>query len=236
MDMREKPEPFVRHGMQELTGVGSDELLDAIANDQDIDLRGVSIYGDIDLGEITDRIELDGLDRPLIKGKISISNSKFHDKVGFGSCVFAEEMEISFTYFNEKVRFHNACFYGKADFNASTFCGEADFSSVIFNNYSNFDGATFNQGTTFESSTFCMYAQLGADYNSDNTNFRLAVFNSPAEFINARFGKADFGFATFNGIAMFSPATLKTAQNLPAPCLEGMLLFSPVFLVERLIS
>ena len=205
-----KPVHFIEGQDEKYRTIRTEWILEAIGNDNDIDIENAIIDGNEDLDlrieEKLVNIESDDLKLGtkirlrkhsieqvfLIKSRISIRNSIIKksftasvDKDLEALVVFANNIDFTKTKFNGEY----------IDFFASTFDGEETFfGKVVFNAESiNFGRAVFNGkdtyfwGAVFNAKLIQFYE---AEFNAKETNFMKTVFNG--EYI-------EFFESTFNG-------------------------------------
>jgi len=199
-----EPEPFVRQGTPggDRVKVPAADIMNAIAEGVDIDVERAIIDGDLDIGLIASKLEVDENRKMIIKGNIGI---RFSEITG--------DTTLSSTHFTQKVSFTSVTFVGSAGFDGATFGDYADFSSATFNSEANFRDAVFKGNVDFISPTF-----------KSDAFFELVTFNGYAYFRSSIFGKAvDFTDATFGGAAVFIDSTfveqakfLRTSMSSPA--------------------
>ena len=199
-----KPEPFVRYGTPggDRIKILATDIMNAIAEGVDIDVEHAIIEGDLDIGLIAHRLELDENRSMIIKGNI-----------GVRFCEITGDTIFSSTHFSQKVSFTSSTFVGSAAFDGATFADYADFSSATFNREANFRDSVFKGNVDFISPTF-----------KGDAFFELITFNGYAYFRSAIFGKTvDFTDATFGAAAVFIDATfvekakfLRTSMTSPA--------------------
>jgi len=197
VDMARELDPFIRQGTEnELSEVGADEVLKAIAEGRYIDIRYAVIRGDLDMRLNQDK-QNEG-NRLTVERNISILYSKILGNAYF-TANFNGNTDFCGTTFGGDADFSNAIFISYISFNFATFSEDANFSSTTFNENADFINATFSRNADFS------YATFGGD-----ANFRYAIFDGDADFGDAIFkGKANFRYATFNVRAHFVKTTMK---------------------------
>jgi len=199
-----EPEPFVRQGTPGggRVKVLAADIMNAIAEGVNVDVERAIIDGDLDIGLIAHKLELDENRKMVIKGSIGI---RFSEITG--------DTVLSSTYFTQKVSFTSVTFVGSAGFDGATFGDYTDFSSATFNSEANFRDAVFKGNVDFISPTF-----------KSDAFFELVTFNGYAYFRSSIFGKSvDFTDATFGGATVFIDSTfverakfLRTSMSSPA--------------------
>lgn len=129
--MEKELDPFVRRATEEeRVEILAGEVLDAIAQGRDIDIKYATILGDLDIGKIENRND----SKFCIKGNVCIVFRKIRGYADLSIATFSRN----------------------ADFMYATFGGDADFSHATFRGYANanFNGATFSSSP----STFGLYS------------------------------------------------------------------------------
>jgi hypothetical protein len=174
-----KTETFFRRGTDHgHIEIGSGEVLDAIMNENDIEIEYAIIDGDM---------KISNLSNEFIISNISIKNSEIRGEVLCKSKTFSGNLN-----------FHGATFMSKVDFESAKFVGDVDFSSVTFNVNANFNHANFSRNTNFSESTFCGSTNFESAYFDGNLDLSKAVFGA-----DPFGGKADFSGVHFGGDVNF---------------------------------
>ena len=69
----QKPQPFTRHGTEEKRiEISADEILNAIAEGRDVDIKYAVIEGDLDIRKIGHQLERNEGNRLIIQGTLIV--------------------------------------------------------------------------------------------------------------------------------------------------------------------
>ncbi len=117
----------------------------------------------------------------------------FEGEADFRGAAFKEPADFSLVTFQGKVNFWEAKFECKAEFLGAKFQREAFFYTAMFRGTSDFAAATFCDTTNFGRATFAGAAMFGPTTSGPEAEVRPAAFKRAL----------DFGFATFDGTALF---------------------------------
>lgn len=180
---------FKEHGaLEELKSVKADDVLDAIAKGQRIDLKYAHITGVL------------GINKGSIDADVSIVDSEF------------EQVSFFATLFHRKVDFSGSKFLGDTRFIQAQFLQGANFSRTRFKWRPFFRSAEFNQPTSFNYSDF----ELGADFSSvtfkEDVSFADFSFGR-ADSIGTNLPDITFWGTSFCGTVKFI-STLERPQTL----------------------
>jgi hypothetical protein len=136
--MELKPPPFTRHGTEEQRiEVSADEILNAIAEGRDVDVKYATINGDME--EVLERDENGfriiksalGIQSCMIEGA-SFNSVQFNEAAFFSYTKFSGDTWFLGAQFNSDVFFHTAQFSGTVDFTATRFGGNTVFAGAHF--------------------------------------------------------------------------------------------------------
>lgn len=169
---------FRVHGSpNRLAMVNAKDVMSAIREGSDVDVRFANIIGPLNLG----------LEPQLPRVKsITFKFCSFTDRITGTSTVFEDDVSIVDSTMNQAVNFSGARFVRKVDFSGSTFIEDTRFIHSRFE-----QGASFS-GTTFKTRPFFRVAQF-----DQPTSFYYANFADGADFSSVTFGK-DVSFADFS--------------------------------------
>jgi len=192
---------FVRQGTfrGERIRVPAQEVVNAIATGQDIDIEYAVIEGSLDP---TLMLERDETGHPLVYGNIVIKFSEIHGYSAFSSVNFLGEVHFTSTTFVDEVDFSGATFNRYTDFNSANFNGDANFTDTFFRGNVEFISTTFKRDASFILSIFNGYGY-----------FRSSSFLKDVSFEDANFlGATVFAGCTFTGQTIFA----RTSMEQPA--------------------
>lgn len=206
--------------------ISSQKIIDAINQKQLVQYDGLTVVGDLDFTELTNKKSKKGygkLDSEEFKSTVEVP-------VIFRNCIFKgnviayknsmnESRKIlnintnwgttSSADFNENVVFENCKFEQMSEFKYSKFGKIVNFQGSTFSKYANFKYAKFNWESSFanvlfDASSDFKYANFNAISNFEgakfyhNADFKYAEFKKPVTFNNSKFKSyADFKYADF---------------------------------------
>ena len=212
---------------EETQRVNASEILANITRGAPVEYTDCIIIGDLDISGIRDNlaeIEIEGIEKRIIKSPILIVDSTIQGKVNFNPIYFNDTVVFKnvtfegvaffwYATFNKTPDFQDSTFKNKADFGEATFNEGAPFTRVKFNE-ARFLNATFNNNAFFDSTTFDDRAIFCNAIFVKKANFYNCTFNDAAIFFNATFNNsADFQWATFNDAVIFEDATFNGYAN-----------------------
>lgn len=187
---------------REQQSVSSEQLLMAIAEEQDISLSLCKITGKFDISSLMNYTQSStaaatqsdtSTEKLLIKiaPAIVIENCTFEDDVIFsGPWSDPEKTKTSFS--------------NKLSFNGSVFNGQGRFQNAVFGDSASFDGCHFKGITTFKNATFEKDINFRTTVFDGYSLFMGALFSQVARFTNAHFVKGvNFAGAKFNSTGDF---------------------------------
>lgn len=199
-------------------------IFDAIDKGQSVDYQDVTIVGNLDLTELSNkkRIKRAKSDYEEYKSNVEVP-------ISFKNCIFKGDFiaykniedeknrkignaNINWTIgdgttyttdFEKSVIIENCNFQGKSEFKYSDFAEKASFAGTKFAQSANFKYADFNQEINFAKCDFDEYA-----------NFKYSNFKQDADFFAVRFNNyADFKYSNFNDRVTFKSSTFKNQAD-----------------------
>jgi hypothetical protein len=189
----------------EKQSIPSNQLLQAIADGEDINLSGCTITSLFDINRLFDPAENFQIDKLKIKseneGKILI----LPQQLIFNNCIFEEN--VTFTADWSKPDTVAVIFSNDAIFNNSQFKNQVRFRNVAFEGEASFDGCHFGAVAIFKN----VHVEKDAKFRTVTFNgyclFSKALFKSSAKFTNSHFAKGVnfegtrfLGQTDFNGV------------------------------------
>ncbi|MFC1716975.1 potassium channel family protein [Candidatus Poribacteria bacterium] len=188
----EKPQPFTRHGTEEEpTKVSADEILNAIAEGRDVDVRYAEIDGEMNMREVDSQFEGEENGTPIVGGNIAICHSRITGNIYFSGLIFTKS----------------------ADFRGSSFESAASFSNSVFSGMASFSGCVFSKDTLFIESVFKQVACFTGSIFSEKVNFTASVFGRKTDFGLCSFERgAYFGESSFDRDPKLHLAMLAEAE------------------------
>ncbi|MEM7572903.1 MAG: pentapeptide repeat-containing protein [Bacteroidota bacterium] len=212
--------------------IDASEIISRLDAGDDIDLRGVTVNGDLNFTQVADRERDRGSDwadgenyRCHVRNQVSFVDCTFTGKVlGY----FREEEEgrrnrnrnwnnngpLYNVDFHEGVSFSGCQFAGDVNFKYSRFYEGADFQESGFGEralfkYSKFDNSANFAGVEIAGESVFKYTQF-----PDGVDFSQARFNGDATFKYTKFPEGvDFSQATFQREANFKYAQFAEGSN-----------------------
>ncbi len=181
--MEEELKPFVRRGTgNKPIKVGADEVLNAIAEGQDVHVRYTVIDRGLDIESIAAGLDRDEKDKPIIQGNILIQFSKIRGWANFNSATFKGEVDFSNTIFGRDADFSRATFSGNTRFGYTAFNGNVYFLNTIFIKDIYFLNTTFNRNADFCNTNFSMRVTFRTATFGEAVNFLQTTMKHPANF------------------------------------------------------
>jgi len=183
---------------REKQSVSASDLLQALADGEDIQLNGCTITGVLDANRLFDSAEKFRIESLLLKSAEKTKTLTFAQSIVFDKCVFEENVVFAGPWSDpESVTVE---FKKDVIFNSSIFRGQTRFRNAIFEATAGFDGCTFGGIVTFKNALFQQDAKFRTVICEGYSLFGSAVFNSSARFANTHFAKgAHFGQVRFMG-------------------------------------
>ena len=204
--------------------VSAKTIFDMIDKGQSVDYQDVTITGNLDLTELSNK-------KRIKKGKNDYEEFKstVEAPVSFKNCVFKGDViaykniedeknkkignaniNLSIgdgptytTDFEKSVVFENCSFEGKSEFKYSDFAEKSSFAGTKFAHDANFKYADFRQEINFAKCDFNEYA-----------NFKYSNFKQDADFFAVRFDNyADFKYTNFGDRVTFKSSTFKNQAD-----------------------
>jgi len=183
---------------REKQNVSASELLQALADGQDILLNQCTITGVLDLNRFFDPAEKFQTEKLLLKTDKRSRTLTLAQSIVFDKCSFEENVIFSGPWSEPDslaVEFSRDVI-----FNSSNFKGQARFRNALFQGIASFDGCRFTGVVTFKNARFCKDAKFRTVEFNGYCLWGNAVFESSARFANTHFVKgANFSQVKFLG-------------------------------------
>lgn len=179
---------------REKQSVSASELLQAIADGEDIQLSECTITGPLDVNRLFHPEEKFQTDKLQTQQNKSCKTVILSQSLVFDKCVFEENTVFACPWsqpdtvalkFESDVIFNSSTFKSQARFRNAEFCGIAGFDGCTFGGVVTFKSAVFRKDAKFRTVAFSGYCLLGG-----------GDFNSSARFTNTHFAKG----ASFSGV------------------------------------
>ena len=188
---------------KEKQNVSASELLQALADGDDIQLRRCTITGVLDVNRLFDPAEKFQTEKLAIEQSQDSKILTLSQSIVFDKCIFEEntiftgplsDPESVVVKFKADAIFNSSVFKALTQFRNAVFCGTAGFDGCAFGGFVTFKNATFKQDAKFRTVTFDGYCLFG-----------YAVFQSSVRFDNTHFVKgANFSSVKFVGQTDFA--------------------------------
>lgn len=183
---------------REKQNISASQLLQALADGDDIRLSRCTITGTLDINRLFDPVERFQTEKLPLQKNQGCRTLTLSQSIVFDKCIFDENMVLAGPWaepdsvaveFKADIIFNSSVFKAQARFRNAKFCGTAGFDGCTFNGVATFKNAVFAGDAKFRTAVFNGYCLLGN-----------AVFNSSARFANTHFAKgANFSEVKFLG-------------------------------------
>lgn len=186
---------FRVHGLpNRLVMVNAEEVMLAIREGNDVDVRFAKISGTLDLGF---KPHL-----PSVKS-ITFKFCSFTDRINCTDTVFEGDVSIVGSTMEQTVSFPRARFRRKADFSGSTFIGDTRFIHSHFEQGASFSETTFKTRPFFRAAQFYQPTSFYFANFEEGADFSSVTFSKDVSFADFSFGRADSGEASQPDITFF---------------------------------
>ena len=183
--------------------ISSSEILQALADGEDIRLEGCTISGDLDVNRLFVKDESFDTSSMEVGSREETSVATFSQSIVFNSCIF--EGDVCFAgpwdktdeltvIFKRDVSFNSSCFQGQTRFDGVVFRGLAGFDGCTFQRVVGFRRADFGARALFRTARFDGYGLFSGAVFGKEVRFTNTCFSKGGNFTGVRFGEAaDFG-------------------------------------------
>jgi hypothetical protein len=188
---------------REKQDVSASELLQALADGEDIQLSGCTVSGVLDLNRLFDPAERFNTERLRLKQDELRRSIRLSQSIVFDKCVFEENVVFSGPWsepdsitveFEKDVIFNSSTFKAQTRFRSAFFHGTAGFDGCRFGGVVTFKNAVFRGDAKFRTVVIDGYLLLGGAVFHSSARFASTHFVKGANFSQVRFlGAADFG-------------------------------------------
>jgi hypothetical protein len=188
---------------REKQNVSSSELLQGLADGEDIQLSQCTITGVLDINRLFDPAEKFQTGKLSIKQEPNCRTLFLSQQIVFDKCVFEENVVFTAPWSEPD----SVAVEFKSDviFNSSVFKNQTRFRNAVFNGMAGFDGCTFAGVVTFKNAVFGKDAKFRTVSFGGYFLCGRAIFGSSARFTNSHFAKgANFSEVKFLGETDFS--------------------------------
>jgi len=191
--------PFQR----EKQNVSASDLLQALADGEDIRLNQCTITGAVDLNRLFDPGENFHTEQLTLRQNQTCRLLLLPQTIVFDKCTFEENVVFAGPWsepdslsveFKSDVIFNSSIFKGQTRFRNAVFYGTAGFDGCTFDGIVTFKNAAFHGEAKFRTATFNGYCLLGNAAFEASARFANTHFTKGANFAEVKFlGKTDFG-------------------------------------------
>jgi len=199
---------------REKQSVSASELLQAIADGEDIHLSQCTITGPLDVNRLfqpEEKFQIDKLQlletesrKTLILSQPMVFDKCFFEENTVFGCPWSQPDSVA-VKFESDVIFNSSTFKAQARFRNAQFCGIAGFDGCNFGGVVTFKAAIFHKDAKFRTAGFSGYCLLGD-----------ADFRASARFTNTHFAKgANFSGVTFRDSTDFD-GVYSSSRAVPA--------------------
>lgn len=188
---------------REKQNISASQLLQALADGDDIQLSQCTITGVLDVNRLLDPAEKFQTDKFPLKQDQGHRTLTLTQSIVFDKCIFEENVVFTGPWSNPE----NVVVEFKADviFNSSTFKAQTRFRNAVFYGIAGFDGCAFDSVATFKNAVFHKDAKFRTAAFNGYFLCGGAVFSSSARFTNSHFAKgANFSAVKFYDQTDFS--------------------------------
>jgi hypothetical protein len=187
---------------REKQNVTASQLLQALADGDDIQLSQCTVTGVLDINRLFDPAEKFQTDKLSLKQNRDRKTLTLPQSIVFDKCVFEENVVFAGRWLEpDSVAVE---FGGDVIFNSSAFRGQTRFRNAIFHGTAGFDGCSFVGIVTFKNATFHKDAKFRTVLFDGYCLLGNAVFNASARFASSHFAKgANFSEVKFLGYTDF---------------------------------
>ena len=218
---------FIIFSAQAQDEISAQKIIDAINQKQAVQYDGLTVVGDLDLTELSNKKSntRNGMNdeyKSIVETPVVFRNCTFRgDVIAYKNTRESQGKKIlginidglsGATYsadFQENVVFEDCKFDQSSEFKYSKFDKVVNFGGSVFSKYANFKYAKFNSESSFSNAIFnasadFKYAKFrdkssfeNIKYNK-NADYKYAEFKRPVSFNNSKFRSyADFKYADF---------------------------------------
>lgn len=199
---------------KEKQNITSSQLLQTLADGEDIQLSGCTITGPVDINRLFDPDEKFQTESLVLKQDENLKTLTLSQSIVFDKCTFEENVVFSGPWSEPdsiSVEF-------KADvvFNSSSFKAQSRFRKAVFCQIAGFDGCSFDSVVTFKGAEFRSDAKFRTVVFNGYSLFGDVVFKTSGRFTNTHFVKgANFSGARFLDQTDFS-GVYSSSRAVPA--------------------
>ncbi len=212
--------------------VNAEDLVSALQEGNDIDLRFARVTGPLDLGRAS---------RSPGTKSMTFKFCSFADRVSGSNAVFEANLSIVGSTMNQAVNFSGARFRRKADFSGTTFTGDTRFILSHFEQGASFSGTTFRTRPFFRIARFDQPTSFYYANFEEGADFSSVAFGKDVSFADLSFGRAESAGAsqpdiTFFGTKFAGKAMFISTLQRPKTALGEEVNFEQAAIGELIVS
>jgi len=188
---------------REKQNVSASQLLQALADAEDIQLSQCTVTGILDVNRLFDPAEKFQTEKLSLKQNHHRRTLTLSQSIVFDKCIFEEnavfagpwsEPDSLIVQFKADVIFNSSAFKAQARFRNAVFHGTAGFDGCTFGGVVTFKNAIFHGDAKFRTAIFNGYFLCGSAVFSSSARFTNTHFVKGANFSQVRFyDQTDFG-------------------------------------------
>ena len=199
---------------REKQSVSASQLLQAIADGDDIALTNCTVTGVLDINRLFDPSEKFQTEKLRVSQEGDIKTLVIGQSIVFDKCMFEENVIFAAPW--SEPDSVSVVFESDAVFNSSIFKSQGRFRNATFKGIGSFDGCSFSSVITFRNACFEKEAKLRTVHFSGYCLFSSAEFKTSARFTNSHFVKGvNFAGARFCGQTDFN-GVYASSRSVPA--------------------
>ncbi len=195
--------------------VSAGDILQAVANGDDIKLYRCSVSGQLDINRLFEKRENFDTGNMVIRESDGQTVINLSQSMVFHSCTFEENLVFSSPWsdpdrlvvvFRQDVSFNSSVFSGQCLFNGACFHGLAGFDGCRFEMVVSFRNAAFQSNAMFRTTVFNGYGLLSDAVFFKDARFTNTYFAKSANFANVKFkSRTDFAgvYSTSGAVPIF---------------------------------
>ena len=188
---------------REKQNVAASQLLQALADGDDIQLSRCTITGLLDINRLFDPAEKFQNQKLDVRQNQESKTVIFAQSIVYNNCVFEDSTVFTGPWSQSQVV--TVEFKSDVIFNSSTFKAQARFRNATFGGTAGFDGCRFDSIVTFKDAVFDKAAKFRTVIFNGFCMFSNAVFSASARFTNSHFAKGvNFSEARFHSNTDFN--------------------------------
>jgi hypothetical protein len=188
---------------REKQNVSASQLLQALADGDDIRLSQCTVTGVLDINRLLDPAEKFQTEKLNLNQNQNARTLTLPQSIVFDKCLFEENVVFAAPWaepdsltvqFEQDVIFNSSQFKGQARFRNAVFHGAAGYDGCSFAGVATFKNAQFHTDAKFRTAVFHGYCLLGNARFKASARFASAHFAKGGNFAGAKFlGETDFG-------------------------------------------